>query len=121
MNPAQEFPALLDQWRQLSEEEGNAISSGAWTQVEHFQSAKARLQPRITEVTQRIEPGVFQAQFRPLLDELMQLERRNSSLLEQKRSVAQEQERSLDRTQRNLRQIQKSYTPKVRTHWHSYS
>jgi hypothetical protein len=121
MNPAQEFSALLDQWRQLSEEEGTAISSGAWTHVEHFQSAKTRLQPRITEVTQRIDASIHEKLFRPMLDELMQLERRNNSLLEQKRSAAQEQERSLDRTQRNLRQIHKSYTPKVRTHWHSYS
>ena len=121
MNPAEEFYALLDQWRQLSEDEGGAISAGAWAQVEQFQSAKTRLQPRITEVTQRIEPAIHEAQFRPMLDELMQLERRNNSLLEQKRAAAREQERSLDRTQRNLRQIQKSYTPKVRTHWHSYS
>jgi len=55
------------------------------------------------------------------MDELMLMERRNDALLQAKRREAKEQEHTLDRTQRNLRQIQKSYIPPSRTHWQSYS
>jgi len=121
MNPTQELCELFQQWRLLTEEEGGAITAGAWDQVEHFQSAKARLQPRITEISERVEAEVHERQFRPVMDELMLMERRNDALLQAKRREAKEQEHTLDRTQRNLRQIQKSYIPPSRTHWQSYS
>ncbi len=121
MSPELEFTALLDQWRRLTEEEGHAISSGAWAQVENFQSAKALLQPRISEVRERIDPARHESQFRPLIDELIRLERGNQSLLDARRQAAQEQEHDLNRSDRNLRQIQKSYLPPARALWQSYS
>lgn len=121
MSPELEFTALLDQWRRLTEEEGRSISSGAWTHVENFQSAKALLQPRINEVRERIDPARHESQFRPLIDELIRLERNNQSLLDDQRRVAQQQECDLNRSDRNLRQIQKSYLPPARAHWQSYS
>lgn len=121
MSPTEELSELFRQWRSLTEDEGFAIESGAWNQVEGCQSAKSRLQPRITELSQRVDATTHDRQFRPMVEELMQLERRNGSLLQQKRSDAHEQQQSLDRSQRNLRQIQKSYLPPARMHWQSYS
>lgn len=121
MSPELEFTALLDQWRRLTEEEGRAISSGAWAQVESFQSAKALLQPRVSEVRERIDPARHESQFRPLIVELIRLERGNQSLLDARRQAAQEQERDLNCSDRNLRQIQKSYLPPARALWQSYS
>ncbi len=121
MNPELEFAALLDQWRSLSEDEGKAIAAGSWNHVEQLQSAKSLLQPRIDEVRPRIAPARHESQFRPLIESLIQLERRNQALVDQRRATAQEQERTLNRSDRNLRQIQKSYVPSAPNLWHSYS
>jgi hypothetical protein len=121
MSPELEFTALLDKWRRLTEEEGCAISAGNWAQVENFQSAKSLLQPRISEVRERIAPARHESQFRPIIDELIRLERRNQSLIDNRRKAAQEQERDLNRSDRNLRQIHKSYLPPARALWQSYS
>jgi hypothetical protein len=121
MSASQELSDLFRQWQLLTEEEGAAITVGAWSQVEHYQSAKARLQPRITEVSQRLDAKTLEEQFRSVINDLMEMERRNDAFLQEKRQSAKEQEHTLDRTQRNLRQIQKSYVPPSRTHWQSYS
>ena len=76
MSPADELFALYEQWRRLTEDEGKAIEAGAWTQVEHYQSAKSRLQPRIVEVSQRLEAATHEEQFRPIVEQLMELELR---------------------------------------------
>ncbi len=121
MSPADELSALYAQWRSLTEDEGDAIKSGDWAQVEHYQSAKSRLQPRIIEVSQRLEVAVHEVQFRPIVEELMTLERRNSTLLRETRRSANQQKQDLDKSSRNLRQLHKSYVPPVRAHWQSYS
>lgn len=121
MSPELEFTALLDQWRRLTEDEGRAITSGSWTHVDNCQSAKALLQPRINEVRERIDPVRHESQFRPLIDDLIHLERRNQSILEEQRRIAQQQEQDLNRSDRNLRQIHKSYIPPARNLWQSYS
>lgn len=121
MNPADELSALYAQWRSLTEEEGDAIESGAWPQVEHYQSAKSRLQPRIVEVSQRLEAAVMEHQFRAVVEELMALERRNAARLRETRRSAEQEKLELDKTSRNLRQIHRSYVPPARAHWQSYS
>lgn len=121
MTPADELAALYQQWRGLSEDEGEAIEAGAWSNVDQFQAAKARLQPRITEVSQRVDVGTHERRFRKVVDDLMHLERRNSALLQRRRQAAEAQRQELDRASRHLRQLHKSYVPPARTHWQSYS
>lgn len=121
MTPADELSALYQQWRSLTEDEGEAIEAGDWTSVEQFQATKARLQPRIIEVSQRLDVATHERQFRAIVEELMQLERRNSASLQGRRQAANEQMRELDKASRHLRQLHKSYVPPARTHWQSYS
>jgi len=121
MTPAEELSALYEQWRRLTQSEGQAIEAASWTQVEQYQAAKARLQPRITEVSQRLEAPAHARQFRAVVEGLMELERRNSALLQRQRRAAEQHQQELDRTSRNLRQIHKSYLPSARSHWQSYS
>jgi len=121
MNPADELSALYQQWRSLSEDECDAIEAGARSSVEQFQAAKSRLQPRIVELSQRLDAGTHERLFRKEVEELMQLERRNGVLLQRRRRAADEQMRELDKTGRHLRQLHKSYVPPARTHWQSYS
>ena len=121
MTPEDELAALYEQWRNLTHDEGKAIEAGAWTQVEQYQAAKARLQPRIIEVAQRFDAGTHEQPFRAVVEGLMELERRNSTLLQRQRNLAEHRKQELDRASRNLRQIHKSYIPPARTHWQSYS
>jgi hypothetical protein len=121
MSTVDELALLYGQWRSLTEEEGAAIQSGAWEQVGHFQAAKLRLQPRITELSQRLDQRTHEREFRFVVDELIQLERRNDGWLHDRRRETQRQLEDLDKTSRNLRQLHKSYVPPARAHWQSYS
>ena len=89
--------------------------------MEHYQSAKSRLQPRIVEVSQRIEVAVHELQFRPVVEELMAKERHNAARLRETRNSAEQEKQDLDKSSRNLRQLHKSYVPPARAHWQSYS
>ena len=121
MSAADELAALYEQWRNLTEDEGRSVEAGDWSEVENFQSAKRRLQPRISEVSQRLDAETHERQFRPVVEGLMELERCNSTTLLRKRRAAERQRLELDQASRNLRQLHKSYVPPSRTHWQSYS
>ena len=121
MSLAGELSALYQLWRTLTEDEGEAIASEAWNDVEQCQNAKSRIQPRIVEVSRRLTADAHDRQFRPVVNALMELERRNSALLRDKRQSADRQKESLDRSSRHLRQLHKSYVPPAKAHWHSYS
>lgn len=121
MSAADELAALYAQWRNLTQDEGRSIEAGDWPEVEHFQSAKRRLQPRITEVSQRLDAETHERQFRSVVEGLMELERGNSATLLRKRRAAERQRLELDQASRNLRQLHKSYVPPCRNNWQSYS
>ena len=121
MSPAEELSALYEQWRCVTEAEGAAIEAGSWSQVQQYQSAKARLQPRIVEVSQRLDAATHEELFRPVVEALIQLERTNSVRVEKQRQAAQQQKQELDRSSRQLRQVHQSYVPQARAHCQSYS
>jgi hypothetical protein len=121
MTPVEELHALYQQWRRLTEEEGQGIAASDWGQVEQCQSAKARLQPRIVEVSQRLAPSVHQLQFQPVVAQLLELERANRVRLDAQRGDAQARRQELDRATRHLRQLHLSYVPPARANWQSYS
>jgi hypothetical protein len=121
MTPVEELHALYQQWRRLTEEEGHGIEAGDWNQVEQCQSGKARLQPRIVEVSQRVESAVHQRQFYQVVAQLIELERANRSRLDARHDDAETRRQELDRATRHLRQLHQSYVPPVRANWQSYS
>ena len=125
MNPPDELAALYQQWRRLTESEGQGIRAANWPQVEQCQAAKLALQPRITEVSSGLDPIFHEQRFRPLIEELMQLERHNRELLQAQRQIAQQQQDELNHAGRNLRQLHRSYVPADAphrgAHWQSWS
>ena len=125
MNALDELAALYQQWRRLTESEGQAMRAVAWPQVEQCQAAKLALQPRISEVSSGLDPILHEQRFRPVVEELMQLERRNRELLQTQRQIAQMQKDELDHAGRNLRQLHQSYVPADAPHrraqWQSWS
>lgn len=121
MNAADELTQLYSQWRVLTEEEGLAIERCAWPAVEQCQSAKQRLQPRIAELSQALDPLVLEQSFRSIVDELVFQERRNGEQLRTRRESAEHEVLDCDRSTRSLRQLQKLYVPRARQNWQSYS
>src|SRR5688572_12150147 len=105
MTPGEELHALYEQWRRLTCSEGEAIRVAAWTQVEQCQLAKAQLQPRISEVAARLDAVAHEREFRPVVEELIQLEKQNREVLQAQRQVAGQQKDELDQASRHLRQI----------------
>lgn len=125
MKAQDELTALYQLWRKLTESEGQAMRAGAWPEVDQCQAAKLALQPRITEVSSGLDPDLHEQRFLPVVEELMQLERRNRELLQAQRQIAQMQKDELDHAGRNLRQLHQSYipadAPHRRAHWQSWS
>jgi hypothetical protein len=121
MTPGEELHALYEQWRRLTRCEGAAIRVASWTQVEQCQEAKAQLQPRISEVATRLDAVAHEREFRPVVDQLIQLEKQNRELLQAQRQVARQQKDELDLASRHLRQIHRRYVSPAPAHWQSYS
>lgn len=121
MTPADELSGLYQQWRSLTDDERGAIQAGDWKGVENYQAAKAQLKTRITELSQRLDAITYKGRFGRIVEELMELERHNSALVQRRRQAAEAQMQELDRASRHLRQLHKFYAPPSRTHWQSYS
>ncbi len=121
MTPADELAELYGQWRVLTEQEASAIRQSRWSAVEQCQAAKGRLQPRIEELSHRVEPAVHESRFRPIVNELVELEQGNAVLLQDCRQAAESRIVEDNRSCRHLRRLQRLFIPPARQNWQSYS
>jgi hypothetical protein len=117
MSARQDISKLLEQWHQLTQQEGGAIQSASWTRVKRIQSEKARLQKSLAAaqsqwVRQNPGPNPDASPFRAELARLISMEARNAELLAAQVRRAEAQRQSLDHAYRNLRRIQRSYIRK---------
>jgi len=106
--------SLYEEWRLMSEVEGEAIRSASWNEVQRCQGSKALLQTQIVSATEELNmssltPEEIRNQFRPILEHLINLEIRNNQLLGETRSQMETERDQLDKKQRNLRQIKSAY------------
>lgn len=130
MNANSELFSLYDQWRLLTEEEGQAIRQGQWHQVNRRQKLKRDLQGKIIQAaeswqaswpqseTSRVE---YDRQFRPILAELITMESRNHELISARHDRSQAEIGGLDQSARHLRGLQRAYGSADQGRWHSYS
>lgn len=114
MSSRNRLASLYEEWRLLSEAEGEAIRSSSWQQVHHCQNAKADIQSKIVSTTDELHSASYSAedisgQFRPVIEHLITLEIRNNQLLGTERSQLESERDQLDKNQRNLRQIRGAY------------
>ena len=130
MSARQELWNLYEQWRGLTEAEAEAIRSASWGRLSEWQDAKFRLQQEIIQATEAFQTEQvcnelnreeLECQFRTLIGELILLETRNGELLAVRRQSAKREQMEMDRSHRNLRQIQRSYAPQRSVLWQSYS
>ena len=126
MNVNAELLELYQEWKQLTEKEGDAITASDWVQVRSCQKAKQQLQPRIIHATDGVKnaPGLrseFEAQIRECVNELIQLETRNSEALGKRLEAAEKERSGLDQTSQRLKRVQKSYSGTRESAWDQYS
>lgn len=126
MDPNAELLELYREWKLLTEKEGAAIEGSDWTEVRSCQKAKQDLQPRIiraTDLAKRAPGGgtEFEGKIRECVNELIQLETRNSEQLGKRLAAAEKQRNGLDRTSHRLKQVQQSYGGKRGAVWDQYS
>jgi hypothetical protein len=130
MNAHQDLLELFQEWRTLTETEGQAIRSATWPEVNRCQDAKFHLQSRLMmaheslqaeRLARGLDPVTYDPPYRQVVAELIRLEQRNSEWLADQYQQAERQNQDLARTSRNLRQVHRAYAPGAPAHWHSYS
>lgn len=114
MGSQNRLASLYEEWRLMSEAEGEAIRTSEWQQVHLYQNTKAELQAKIVDATQELNATTFSAeeirqQFQPVLEHLISLEIRNNDLLGNERSQLESERDQLGKNQHNLRQIKSAY------------
>ena len=120
---------LYHEWKRLTESEGMAILTSNWSEVHRCQKAKQDLQPEIIRLTDQAKKELasasarsdFEGRIRQVVNELILLESRNSTNLQQQVSHGQRERAQLDMTSQRLRQVRQSYVPKSGPMWDQYS
>jgi hypothetical protein len=122
--------ACYEQWRQLTEAEGIAVSGGQWTQVELLQKTKQQLQFSIDGTWRDLRAACracgqtaqgIEQEFRSLILQLLDLEHANSEILATKRNRASQEKEEVDHVIQKLRQLRRAYVPTRPSLWETYS
>jgi len=122
--------AYYEQWRTLTEAEGDAIHSGLWKKVEQLQETKRQLQELILGATRELrvecaragaDAAAVEQQLHGLVEQLVQLESRNGQSLAEQLHQTQAQLQQLDAAGRNLNQIRRAYGHAREANWESFS
>jgi hypothetical protein len=129
MIPTVDLWTLYQNWKNLTEREGEAILDCDWPAVRECQSAKQGLQNEIIRATDLARASVgtpaqereFFSAIRGRVNELIQLESKNNSILDERLAAARQQKVELSKTSRRLRQVHQSYAPAREPVWNSYS
>ena len=130
MSRCPDLLSLFDRWRQLTELEGEGIRRADWNKVAACQEAKELLQRQISEVETRLrqQTGLTESD-RAALDRLVRergerllaLELRNREWLSAQKEATRLERAELEKSSRNLHQVQKAYGVGSVPLWHSYS
>ena len=111
---------LLNQWKQRTDAEREAILAEDWGSLERNQTAKQQLQSTLSELmdsdSQAIDSSGLQSEWTQLID----AEQGNSDLLEKKMRENREELDSVDRKTKQLGQIRHAYTGSDQNYWNSY-
>jgi hypothetical protein len=130
MNANHDLKYSYREWRRLAEAEGEAIRAGNWMLVFDCQSALRQLQPRITRQTEAarrewealgLDTDTMENDLRDVIHSLIELESRNNSLINARRTLGQEELAKLEMASLILRRIQRSYVPQNASNWNSFS
>jgi hypothetical protein len=106
--------SLLERWRLLTLEEGDAIRRGDWRAVRDSQASKRALQPLMDQIRSHRIPAAPSR-----LDAILRLEQGNLELLATVRQMAEREREALERSRLNLTRLQRSYVAPSTFVWES--
>jgi len=109
MREARTLSELLEEWRQASEAEGEAIEQGRWDEVARRQQSKSRLREIITASGEGTPVKFSQEPIQRALRQLVELELRNSGRLGQRRERLAADNSRLRCASGNLRRVRSAY------------
>lgn len=118
------------EWRRLAEAEGEAIRTCNWSLVSAYQKALQLLQERITQISAAArnewaklgaDKSAREKKLNATIQELIDLEHRNSTLLKAIHETARERLDQLDRAGNNLKRIHRTYGGELPMAWSSFS
>ena len=120
---------LYEDWKELTQREGKAILSADWVEVRRCQRAKEQLQPKIVRLTEALKSAAaddlelseINQRIRACANELIELERKNSSTLDQRMAELQVERATLDETSNRLRKVHQTYSQTQAPIWNQYS
>jgi hypothetical protein len=130
MNANCDLKESYREWRRLAEAEGEAIRAGNWMLVFDCQNALRQLQPRIARQSEAarlewanlgLDSGTMEKDLNTIIHSLIELERRNNSLIHARRALGQEELAKLEMASLILKRIQRSYAPANSASWNSFS
>jgi hypothetical protein len=126
MTPEAQLLELYQQWRALTHAETAAIQEGNWDRLLEAQNQKKSLQERIdaaeSERSRSAEgqrPG--ELGLNETLHELILLEQQNASALAARQQELEFEQREIDNSRTNLRQLKRAYSASPSAVWQSYS
>ncbi len=130
MNAERDLTEAYQEWRRLAETEGEAIGAGNWSLVAACQKALQQLQERISHLSpaareewmkSKGSQGIKEKILNATINELIQLEKRNQTLLNAIQEATRVKLDQLCKAGRNLKQIQRSYGMERPAAWTSFS
>lgn len=130
MSADHDLTEAYQEWRRLAEAEGQAIQACNWSLLAACQKALQNLQTRITNISSAARAewkkmGTArkqrEEQVNATIYELIELEKRNSTLLKSVRETAHQRLEQLDRAGHNLKRLQRSYSTETPMAWSSFS
>jgi len=130
MTAAQDLTEAYQEWRRLAEAEGEAIRLCNWSLVAACQTALQNLQERITRLSpaardewaKRGPRGIAERKtLNAAVRELIQLQRRNQTLLNAICNRTRAKLEELNQAGRTLKQLRNSYGAAQSAGWSSFS
>jgi chromosome segregation ATPase len=130
MNAERDLAEAYQEWRRLAETEGEAIGAGNWSLVsacqkslQHLQERISRLSPAARKEWSKSENDLAAKEevLNATIHELINLEKRNQTLLQAIQATTRVKLDQLGQAGRNLRQIQQSYGAGHPAFWNSFS
>jgi hypothetical protein len=109
MSEPHHLAELLEEWRQTSELEGDAIQQGQWDKVARCQEHKTRLQALISSSGEATPGNIHQERFQQTVRELILLELRNSKIIDERREKLTFDKCRMRSACGNLRKVRSAY------------
>jgi hypothetical protein len=130
MSAEQALLKAYAEWRRLAEAEGRAVRRRDWKFLLECQQALKKIQPLITLLTfaarkewklSGADCAANEEVLRAVVQDLIELGRRNRKLLQAARESALAKRDQLDQASRNLKRLQTSYLAQRPADWTSFS